>query len=419
MEISRRPRLAAALAENDEWDESLDHLAAAGSDPRLDHETRIAIRVLEARAARSSSRTERELAAYRALWNEAPESPEALEIAERFGMMLTDHGEFNQADTVWSAIAATTNSDSLLVRAEAELVYLAYAGGRVMTATERKDTFEEKYRRERAVLNRYRPLFWSVEGQMWLQREEWDRAEGIFISAMQREEPERAIPLFQDLIVRFPDDPQTNRARLRLGIYADTNADYATAIPLYQAAATDDDPVTAKSAQYNLVGVLERMRMYESAQQEALTYLQRYPDSEDIFNMKMKLGGLYVQDGQLGRAVQYYRNLQGSNSEEEARLRWQLAEALFSLARYDDAVVEYMKLAILNEDQFLYVVTARLKAADSYAHLGDRDTALELYRQIIVRYGADSDYGRVAQLHLENVQAGRSPGALPPQPPPR
>ncbi len=433
-------RLAAALAENDEWDESLDHLAAAGSDPRLDHETRIAIRVLEARAAHNSGRTERELAAYRALWNEAPESPEALEIAERFGMMLTDHGEFNQADTVWSAIAATTNSDSLLVRAEAELVYLAYAGGRVMTATERKDTFEEKYRRERAVLNRYRPLFWSVEGQMWLQREEWDRAEGIFqeildeapdspyvpvalygvgISAMQREEPERAIPLFQDLIVRFPDDPQTNRARLRLGIYADTNADYATAIPLYQAAATDDDPVTAKSAQYNLVGVLERMRMYESAQQEALTYLQRYPDSEDIFNMKMKLGGLYVQDGQLGRAVQYYRNLQGSNSEEEARLRWQLAEALFSLARYDDAVVEYMKLAILNEDQFLYVVTARLKAADSYAHLGDRDTALELYRQIIVRYGADSDYGRVAQLHLENVQAGRSPGALPPQPPPR
>jgi len=433
-------RLATALAENGEWAEALDHLAAASGDPRHDRETMIAIRVLEALAARQSSQTERELAAYRDLWNEAPESPEALAVAERFGTMLTDRGDFNQADTVWSAIAATTNSDSLLVRAEAELVYLAYAGGRVMTATERKDAFEEKYRRERPVLSRYRPLFWSVEGQMWLQRQEWDRAESIFqeildeapdspyvpvalygvgISALQREDPERAIPLLQDLLIRFPDDPQANRARLRLGIYADTNADFAAAIPLYQAAAADNDPTTAETAQHNLVGVLERMRMYESAQQEALTYLERYPGSEDIFNMKMKLGGLYVMDGQLGRAVQYYRNLQGSNSEEEARLRWQLAEALFSLARYDEAVVEYMKLAILNEDQFLYVVTARLKAADSYAHLGERDTALELYRQIIVRYGADSDYGRLAQAHLENVQAGRSPGALPPQPPPR
>ena len=68
---------------------------------------------------------------------------------------------------------------------------------------------------------------------------------------------------------------------------------------------------------------------------------------------------------------------------------------------------------------YLGLTGARLKAADSYAHLGERDTAIDLYQRIIVRYGADSDYGRLAQAHLENVQAGRSPGALPPQPPPR
>ncbi len=433
-------RLATALAENGEWEECLEHCAVAALDTRLDREMKIGVRTLEARAARNSGDTERELIAYRALWNEAPESPEVLEIAERFGTMLTDRGELNQADTVWSVIAATTGSDSLLVRAEAELVYLAYASGRVMTATDRKQTFEEKYRRERSILRRYRPLFWSVEGQMWLQRDEWDRAEsilqeildeapespyvpgalyGIGVAALKREEPERAVTHLQDLIDRFPDDPQANRARLRLGILADGMAEYEAAMPLFRAAASSDDPTLAEQAQYNLVRVLERMRLYESAQQEALTYLERYPNNESIFDMKMRLGGLFVQDGQLGRAVQYFRNLQGSNSEEEARLRWQLAEALFQLANYQEAVVEYMKLAILNEDQFLYAVTARLKAADSYAHLGERDTAIDLYQRIIVRYGADSDYGRLAQAHLENVQAGRSPGALPPQPPPR
>ena len=159
--------------------------------------------------------------------------------------------------------------------------------------------------------------------------------------------------------------------------------------------------------------------MWESAQQEALTYLERYPNNESIFDMKMILGNLYAQGGQLGQAVQYFRSIQGSTSEQEARLRYQLAEALFLLADYRAAVVEFMRVAILNEDQFLFAVTARLKAADSYAHLGERETAIDLYQQIILRYGADSDYGRLAQAHLENVRAGRSPGALPPQIPPR
>ncbi len=433
-------RLATALAEGGEWAECLEYCAEAARDPRLDREMMIGVRTLEARAARNSSDTEREVAAYHALWNEAPESPEALGIAERFGTMLTDRGELNQADTVWSVIAATTGSDSLLVRAEAELVYIAYASGRVMTAADRKQAFEEKYRRERNILRRYRPFFWSIEGQMWLQRDEWDRAEsilqeildeapdsphvpaalfGVGIAALQQEEPEQAVASLQELIDRFPDDPQANRARFRLGILALGLAEYQQAVPLFQAAATSDDLTLAEQAQYNLVLILQRMRMWESAQQEALTYLERYPNNESIFDMKMILGNLYAQGGQLGQAVQYFRSIQGSTSEQEARLRYQLAEALFLLADYRAAVVEFMRVAILNEDQFLFAVTARLKAADSYAHLGERETAIDLYQQIILRYGADSDYGRLAQAHLENVRAGRSPGALPPQIPPR
>jgi hypothetical protein len=73
-----------------------------------------------------------------------------------------------------------------------------------------------------------------------------------------------------------------------------------------------------------------------------------------------------------------------------------------------------MRVAILNEDQFLFAVTARLKAADSYAYLGQSDRALTMYRDIIQRYGAASEYGRTAQAHLENVEAGRPPLAIPP-----
>ena len=39
------------------------------------------------------------------------------------------------------------------------------------------------------------------------------------------------------------------------------------------------------------------MRQWERAQQEALTYLERFPDSEDLFHMKMKLGWYYREGG--------------------------------------------------------------------------------------------------------------------------
>ncbi len=42
--------------------------------------------------------------------------------------------------------------------------------------------------------------------------------------------------------------------------------------------------------------------------------------------MKMKLGGLFRSGGQLGRAVQWYRSISAPDSEEEARIRFQLAE---------------------------------------------------------------------------------------------
>jgi tetratricopeptide (TPR) repeat protein len=135
--------------------------------------------------------------------------------------------------------------------------------------------------------------------------------------------------------------------------------------------------------------------------------------------MQMRLGRLYREGGQPGRAATYFRSLNAQGEENQARLRFQLAETLFVLGQYEDAVLEYLKVAYLNEDQFLFAVTARLRAADSYAHLGQRDRAISMYEDIIQRYGAASEYGRTAQAHLENVRAGRAPGALPPpQPPP-
>lgn len=433
-----RLKLATALAEAGAWLETAELTQLAATDSLLDNPSRLRALMLQAAAARATDAIDQVLSAYRTIWATAPDSPEAFEIAPAYGELLSARGETGAAEEVWSSIAANASSDSLRIRAEVELVCLAYEGNRIDIAHERQNTFEQTYRRQREVLEQYRPLFWAVEGQVWLQWEEWSRAEDVFREVMdeapdsryvsialyglgevaaRREEMEAARGYFEELISRFPDDPHVDRARYRLAGIAYTEADYETAMVHYRMVTASEDPVLAEVAQHDLVQTLERMRMYGSAQQEALTYLERFPDSETAFDMKMRLGQLYSDGGQLGRAAQWYRSMRAPDSEGEARLRYWLAETLFKMGEYQEAVLEYMKIAYLNEDQFLFAVTARLRAADSYAYLGEREQAIDLYRAIIRRYGADSDYGRVARAKLNNVEAGRLPDALPPPSP--
>ncbi len=433
-----RLKLAGALAESGSWRESLELARLAATDTTLDTSSQLQAMMLWSEAAVALNDSDQLLTAYSAVWDAAPGGPEAAQIAPAFGDLLSARGELNSADEVWSSIAMNSASDSLRIRAEAELVYLAYAGNRIHTAESRRDMFEQTYRRRRDVLDRYRPMFWAVEGQVWLQSQEWDRAEAAFKEiekeapgsdympialfglgeiAARREEVDEARNYLEELVRTYPQDQQADRARFQLAALAYNEADYESALIYNRTAASSTDRVLAENSQYNLVLTLERMREYETARQEALTFLERYPDSESTFEMKMKLGGLFRSGGQLGRAVQWYRSIDAPDSEEEARVRFQLAETLFMMGEYQEAVLEYMKIAYLNEDQFLFAVTARLRAADSYAYLGERDQAVELYQGIIRRYGADSDYGRTARTHLDNVLAGRSPGALPPPPP--
>jgi tetratricopeptide (TPR) repeat protein len=430
-----RYRLAVVLTLLEHPEEAAVEARGAAQDSLIDESLREDALRLWGEQAGAAGRPEQTREAWGILWARAPESEATRAILPELGELLSDSGELERAEQVWRSLAARTENDSLKVRAEAELVYLAWASGRLAEGERRRDEFERTHRREREVLDRYRPLFWAVEGQARLRAEQPDQAEkafqeildqaagsryapgalyGLGAIAAGREKTEEAQQRFEELVGRFPDQPEANRARFDLGQLAYLKADYERAVPLFRQVAAGPDPVLAEAAQHNLVLVLERMEAWESAQQEAIGWLERWPDSEDVFDMQVRLGRLYRDGGQPGRAAAYFRTLHAPDSEAAARLGYQLAETLFVLGDYQQAVIEYLKVAYLNEDQFLFAVTARLRAADSYALLGEKERALELYRDIIQRYGATSEYGRTAQVHLENVQAGRAPGAQPP-----
>jgi TolA-binding protein len=430
-----RFKLAMALARSSDTESVLDLARMAAADSLVERDVRIRALELWGNTAADRGETAQALAAWGALWTEAPDSSFTMAIAPRYGLMLSDSGDLGRAEGVWQAIAARTTADSLKIRAEAELVFLAFAGNRIDVGNQRREAFERTHRRNREVLDTYRPLFWTIEGQVRLAREEWEQAGAAFeeimdqaedsqyapgalyglgVVAVKQEDVEGGRERFEELLARFPEAVEADRARYDLGQLAYLTAEYQTAVPLFRAVANCGDRALEELGQFYLVETLHRMQAWDSAQQEALTYLERFPDATDRFDMQVRLGRLYREGGQPGRARDYFRNLRASSEEDQARLRFQLAETLFVLGEYEPAVLEYMRVAILNEDQFLFAVTARLKAADSYAYLGQRDRAITMYRDIIQRYGAVSEYGRTAQAHLENVEAGRPPLAIPP-----
>ena len=52
----------------------------------------------------------------------------------------------------------------------------------------------------------------------------------------------------------------------------------------------------------------------------------------------------------------------------------------------------------------MWVVTAELKAAECYAKIGRIDASKEIYNRVINKYGAGSNWGKLARKGLDGLE---------------
>jgi len=186
---------------------------------------------------------------------------------------------------------------------------------------------------------------------------------------------------------------------------------YTDAIEYYKK--TIDIPKSNDSRETAYSGLIrsyEEAGLLEPALSTAQLFSEKYPYSEIIFNVKMKIGSLLMNIGDYEKAVEHWEALLPyADSESTAEILFWRGEGYFNTGDYSRAIAEYLKVSYLGKPTKLdWSASAWWKAGNAYEELGDYEKSAILYRKIISEKGALSNFGRFAQQRIDTLrQSGK------------
>ncbi|UCE19613.1 MAG: tetratricopeptide repeat protein, partial [Gemmatimonadota bacterium] len=216
---------------------------------------------------------------------------------------------------------------------------------------------------------------------------------------------EKAVEAFRTLVQESPDSDLVPSVYLKLGNIYHLQMNFEDAAFAYKRVIDDEgagDLVPA--ALFNLIRTHEAANRQDQALHWAQELIRRFPDYEDARRVRIKIGYLHAELGHYTEAVTALEEvLPDVDAEEESEVRYWIGESYYDSGKYDQALLEYLKVAYLGQAGGLWALTAEFKAGQAYEALGRIDEARRLYRRMVERYGVDSQWGQAAQERLREL----------------
>lgn len=208
---------------------------------------------------------------------------------------------------------------------------------------------------------------------------------------------------------KYPDSEVTPLAYINLGDYYLKEAKQPeNATALYKKAL--EHPKVGKYGKYamqNLIDSYEMLGMHDQVLALIREHLQKYPDDEANFGLKVKIGTTYKAMRQYDLAIAQFEKLKkASGQENEADIQFRLAECYELMGQYEKAIIEYLKVKYITKqtDDLPWDVTAQYRAGLIYVKLKQYSEARTLFEKIVKSWGAESDFGRAALRQLEQIK---------------
>ena len=125
----------------------------------------------------------------------------------------------------------------------------------------------------------------------------------------------------------------------------------------------------------------------QNAVQEAYDVLNscinRFPGTDFEKTAYRKIGNLLMENFLFDRAIGYFRRgLTSQRTELNAQIQFQIGEAYQGKGEYDEAVLEFMKVAYLYPNAKFWALRAQLKAAQSFEKEKKIDEAIKVYEKL-------------------------------------
>ena len=222
------------------------------------------------------------------------------------------------------------------------------------------------------------------------------------------DKPLEAVKRLNDLIKDHPTAEVIPRAYLALGNLSYNAEKWDEAIRNYKRIVDDPkaDPELLPMAMTNLVETYESAGIFDAALNLTRKYLEQFPNAEDSFDMKIKIGILYDRLGYYDQSVlQLQSLLDEAGSDLEGELRYYIAQANFDKGDYQQAILDFLKVPYLvtKKGKIDWTANSFYMAGQAYEKMGRFDQALTMYRQIVDRQGIDATFKAAAKKEIDRV----------------
>ena len=218
-----------------------------------------------------------------------------------------------------------------------------------------------------------------------------------------------ALKLYDGLMKRYTESPVVPKVYLSLGnIYYDLEK-WDESIRNYRMIVDDSsaDPSLLATAMSNLIETYEAAGVFDAALQLTRKYLEKFPNNEDAFDKKIKIGILYQELGYNDQSVlQLQSLLDQAGSDLEGEIRYYIAEANYNKGDYQQAILDFLKVPYLvtKKGKLDWTANSLYMAGQSYEKLGRFDQALTMYQQIVDRSGIDETFKAAAKKEIDRVK---------------
>jgi len=226
----------------------------------------------------------------------------------------------------------------------------------------------------------------------------------LAIMALGNKEFEEAETYLTTLLDKFPDSDLTNNVYLKLGSMNFSEGNFQDALEYYQKVIQRDTEGTyAMQAIENFALTCKAMGEWMLAIEAYQMLIERFGSPEMTPQTIFEISYCYYMDKEYRKAVQLFKTIQDkfTDSEVKAEIIYWIGESYYGMKEYDQAIEALLKIVYDYSYLDQWYVNANIKIAIAYEKLQKFDKARLFYKNVIERYGTNSNWGAEAKKLLD------------------
>jgi len=351
-------------------------------------------------------------------------NPQAAATREVADLMFSS-GSYPDAVEKYRALAGTDAPEVDIRYYRKQLIISLIRAGEIESAGKEITAFSGKYTKTDPEM----ASFEIEKGNYYFRKENYKRAQESYAIVMKKYDDTPFMPdamywngktveaqgntkdaakQYENLLDDYPSAPIAMRAHLALGNLAYMAEAWDKSVQHYRAVienpAADDELLPF--AMSNLIETYEAAGVNDAALDLARRYLDRYPNNEDSFDKKIKIGILYQRLGYYDQSIVHLQGLlDQAGSDLEGEIRYYIAEANFYKGDFQQAILDFLKVPYLvtKKGKLDWTANSLYMAGQSYERLGRYDQAVSMYKQIVDRSGIDETFKSAAKKEIDRV----------------